>query len=213
MKNVFIVLACLLPWIAVAQQQKKVPKNASLEMLADYMVGSYNSAKQAAADQEFFDVSLEMRRIWTDKKDGSIWIYIEQAITATRNQPYRQRVYQLQKVKKNTFTSTVYELPKPERFIGAYVDVSRFNALTADSLDLRKGCTISVIYQPKEGKFHGTTQAQLCTSTLRGAVYATTEVVIDKEQLYSWDRGWDAMNKQVWGAKKGGYLFEKIASK
>jgi hypothetical protein len=46
---------------------------------------------------------------------------------------------------------------------------------------------------------------------LRGASYATSEVVITDEQLLSWDRGWDANGKQVWGAETGGYIFVKTA--
>jgi hypothetical protein len=44
---------------------------------------------------------------------------------------------------------------------------------------------------------------------MRGATYATSEVVINKQMLESWDRGWDASGKQMWGATKSGYQFVK----
>jgi CpeT protein len=45
---------------------------------------------------------------------------------------------------------------------------------------------------------------------LRGATYATSEVIIKNQQMISWDRGYDSSDRQVWGAEKGGYVFEKI---
>jgi hypothetical protein len=44
---------------------------------------------------------------------------------------------------------------------------------------------------------------------LKGASYATSEVVIYSDKLISWDRGWNDEGKQVWGAQKGGYVFLK----
>jgi hypothetical protein len=53
------------------------------------------------------------------------------------------------------------------------------------------------------------TSEQAATRTLRGAAYATSEVVIEPAILVSWDRGWNAAGEQVWGATKGGYEFVK----
>jgi len=41
---------------------------------------------------------------------------------------------------------------------------------------------------------------------------AHREVVITETQMVSWDRGFDAGGKQVWGAEKGGYVFKKLSS-
>jgi CpeT protein len=48
-----------------------------------------------------------------------------------------------------------------------------------------------------------------CPSNLRGATYATSEVVVQHDKMISWDRGFDSRDKQVWGAEKGGYIFMK----
>ena len=57
--------------------------------------------------------------------------------------------------------------------------------------------------------FSGSTPGKQCLSSLRGATYATSKVTVGKKGIISWDQGWDAMDKQVWGAKKGGYDFVK----
>jgi hypothetical protein len=72
----------------------------------------------------------------------------------------------------------------------------------------RAGCAI---YLRKKSKNHfsGSTPEKECLSSLRGATYATSEVEIKKNLIESWDRGWNAEDKQVWGAEKGPYLFIK----
>ena len=60
-------------------------------------------------------------------------------------------------------------------------------------------------------RLDGRTLGDLCKSTLRGAAYATSVVSIGRAALVSWDRGFDESGKQVWGAVKSGYVFEKIA--
>jgi hypothetical protein len=55
--------------------------------------------------------------------------------------------------------------------------------------------------------FFGSTHGTACTSELRGASYATSEVKIYRDRIVSWDRGYSSDNAQVWGATKGGYVF------
>lgn len=55
----------------------------------------------------------------------------------------------------------------------------------------------------------GATDGKRCSSVLRGASYATSEVSLSKALLRTRDRGFDKDNKQVWGAKKGPYVFAK----
>ena len=37
-------------------------------------------------------------------------------------------------------------------------------------------------------------------------------MILQEQQLTSWDRGWDDAGNQVWGATEQGYRFEKLAS-
>ena len=57
--------------------------------------------------------------------------------------------------------------------------------------------------------FTGSTQGKSCNSELRGATYATSEVIIGNGFIESWDRGFNEKDEQVWGAEKGGYIFER----
>ncbi|MBD3331298.1 hypothetical protein GF356_00490, partial [candidate division GN15 bacterium] len=53
-----------------AQTEKPQPAtptpNITLAQLADWMTGSFSSADQAAEDSAFFDIRLEMSRIWLE---------------------------------------------------------------------------------------------------------------------------------------------------
>jgi len=182
------------------------PQN-DVEVLVDYMCGSFSSKEQAEKDSSYFNIELEMVQIWKDRTDGP-WLYIEQAVAESKDKPYRQRVYQLIKRSDGKIESIVYTIPDPLRFSGDYKKEFPLLRLTPDSLLLREGCDV-VLYRTDYGYFEGGTIDNKCSSYLRDASYATSEVMIDKDKMISCDRGFDENGNQVWGATKGGYIFKK----
>lgn len=173
------------------------------------MCGSFSSAAQAAADSSYFDIRLEMARIWPELS-SAMWLYVEQARADHLDKPYRQRAYRLRYGEEGTLVSEVFTLPSPLRFAGAWKQPEKLAGLTPDSLVARAGCAI-LLRAREDGSFAGSTHERDCPSDLRGAAYATSEVVIDANGMVSWDRGFDAEGKQVWGAEKGGYVFRRVA--
>ncbi len=185
---------------------------AELTVLADWMTGSFSSAQQAAADTSYFDIRLEMIRI--PRKDGRIWLYVEQAAAGKLGtKPYRQRVYRLEAVGDGSFLSHVYTIPgDPLRFAGAYGDPELLASIPLDSLTLLEGCSIELM-STTDGTFSGGTDGRSCGNSWGEATYATSEVTVTPDALRSWDRGYNDAGEQVWGAEKGGYVFEKIANR
>ena len=177
-----------------------------LTRLAGMMQGSFSSQIQAASDSDYFDIRLQMARIWPDRKDG-YWLYVEQAVAVMQQKPYRQRVYHVHRNAVGKLVSEVYTLPKPLRFTGAYINSALLKGITIDSIQIRSGCQIS-LNSTVQG-FSGSTIGNGCTSDLKGASYATSDVAILEDRLVSWDRGFDATGNYAWGAKKGGYVFLK----
>ncbi|NWG27864.1 MAG: chromophore lyase CpcT/CpeT [Ignavibacteriaceae bacterium] len=182
-----------------------------VETLVDYMVGSFSSKEQSEIDSNYFNIELEMIQIWKDRTDGP-WLYIEQAIAESKDKPYRQRVYQLRKRADGKIESLVYTIPDPLRFAGDFKKEFPLLRLTPDSLILKEGCEV-VLFQTDEGHFEGSTIDRNCPSDLRGASYATSKVIIYKDKMISWDRGFDENGNQVWGATTGGYIFKKKFNK
>ena len=196
-----IVLFFLLANTSVFAQSKDLKK------LASWMEGSFNSKLQAEQDSDFFDIRLHIKRIWKDNKEG-VWFYVEQAVATALDKPYRQRVYHLTQKDDTTFESAVYTFPKPLRFAGEWQKENGMPLLSMDSLSTRKGC--SVFLKKKDKKiFEGSTHERDCESDLRGAKYASSKVTVMNDRLLSWDQGFDAEGKQVWGATKGAYIFLK----
>lgn len=184
-----------------------------LDSLVVWMTGSFSSASQAAADSTYRDIRLHMTPIWADltkASPGTHWLYVEQAEASTPEKPYRQRVYRVTTPNQNrSFRSEVFEIPGPERFVGAWKDLGLLKSLTPESLSVRDGCTVYLARG--EGKFYtGGTLGSQCESRLGDAAYATSVVKITPTRIESWDRGLDSQGNQVWGATTGPYLFDRI---
>ena len=184
----------------------------ALQLLTSYLTGSFSSAAQAAEDERFFDIRLETVRIWPERDDG-VWLYVEQAAAPSLDQPYRQRVYRLSVEGPGLYRSRVYTFGDPSRVAGLWRTPAAFEeTLSPRELELREGCAIHLTLEQRgvEQVFVGGTNGTDCESSLQGAAYATSEVVLRPDELLTWDRGYDAGGQQVWGAKAGPYRFERV---
>jgi len=181
-------------------------EDSELDQLVSLMAGSFSSELQSKNDTNYFNISLVMTPIWVDRTDGK-WLYVEQAVASNKDKPYRQRVYHLQHPSKNIFTSDIYTIKNAASFAGLQYDNAKKEKLTFDLIELKDGCTVTLV--KNNGIYQGGTNADKCPSDLRGAKYTTTTITLKNGELYSWDQGFDASGKQVWGATKGGYVFIK----
>ena len=206
MKKSYLLLLVLGVFASCAILPKPSPKVADLDLLVDYMEGSYSSEKQAKKDTSFLHITLDMKRIWETRTDGA-WLYVEQTAAWTPGKPYRQRIYHLEKVDENEFTSTICTMPNPKSFVGGHLNTAMFDTLAFDSVKVMEGCALNLKYA--NGEFAGATEVGACINSWGKAKYATSEVEISRKVLYSWDRGWNEQGEHVWGAVKGGYLFVK----
>lgn len=176
--------------------------------VASLLEGSYSSAEQAMSDPDYRDIRLVMVPIWKDRADGP-WLYVEQAMAGKESEPYRQRVYHLVADKDGAVRSVIYTLPDPKAAVLAWKAAAPLADLEPETLVLRQGCDV-VLSEKPDGSFEGGTVGNSCASDLRGAAYATSTSKLTPAEMVSWDRGYDASGKQVWGAEKGGYVFRKL---
>jgi hypothetical protein len=177
------------------------PAGESLDTLVDWMTGSFGSGRQAASDSAYYDIRLEMVRIWTARTDGA-WLYVEQAVAASTDRPYRQRVYHVTQIENDLFKSEVFAIPEAQDHAGEWRVEEPLADLTPEDLEPRKGCAV-FLRRSATGEFDGSTVGRSCASGLRGAAYATSEVTVGPGRIESWDRGFDEHGVQVWGAEKG----------
>lgn len=189
-----------------APRKPAVP--TAVSRVATLLAGRYSSAEQAKADPDYRDIRLVMVPIWKERADGP-WLYVEQAMAGKESEPYRQRVYHLVADEDGSVRSVVYTLPDPKAAVGAWKAPEPLSGLTPETLVPRRGCDVVLGEQP-DGSFEGGTVGTSCASDLRGAAYATSASKLTVTEMVTWDRGYDASGKQVWGAEKGGYVFRKL---
>jgi|LNFM01.1.fsa_nt_gb CpeT protein len=172
--------------------------------LRQLLIGRFDTAAQATRDMRYFDVTLAVCPV-TVRALGTA-LYVEQALRGRA--PYRQRVYVLTSGADPAVeaASKVYELSDPAGAVGLCdrADVQEF---AVEDLVEREGCTVNMRWGGES--FRGATTGRTCLSTLMGASYATTEITLGETTLDSWDRGYNAEGRQVWGATAGAYRFER----
>ncbi|MFN4907905.1 MAG: chromophore lyase CpcT/CpeT [Bacteroidota bacterium] len=178
--------------------------DVDIDTLAMWLTGSFSSQKHSEIDSAYHNVVLNMQPFWKQRTDG-VWIIVEQAMAATPDAPYRQRVYRVLRVEENMIEIEIYTWKDPKRVVGAWRDVTGLDDLSPSDLVRRRGC--EVYLQRDEVKFLGSTHGTACSSDIRGASYATSEVQISANVISSWDRGFTSAGEQVWGAVKGPYYF------
>ena len=183
-------------------------EDESMNELIEWMTGSFSSSEQAGKNADYNDIEMHMVPIWDGIDENGQYFYIEQAAAESPKEPYRQRVYYLHNVDFDIYASIVYELPEPEKHIGAYTEKEPLSDLSPSDLTEKVGCTVFLEYDGF-ASYSGKTEDKKCPSTMRGATYATSEVSVMRGKILSWDQGWDKLDSQVWGASGGGYIFEK----
>lgn len=202
----FSLLSILCSSCALPSKAPAPGNDPELAKFAGLLTGKYSSAAQAARDTAFFHISLVMTPIWPERKDG-LWLYVEQAMASKPDKPYRQRVYQLTHPSKKEFRSEIYTIRNAKEVVGLHSEQDKMQLLHPDSIELKDGC--AVVLSLKNGIYKGGTQGSSCPSDLRGAKYATSIITLKEGEMVSWDQGFDAKGKQVWGSTKGGYVFVK----
>ncbi len=206
MNRIFLVLSFVLLTVSCKNKEDQPKVDTELFELFSLMQGSFNSEAQAKADSTYYNISLHMYPIWKEKGN---FLYVEQALNSKQNKPYRQRVYEVTRLNDSVISSAIYNLPADSLWIGKWKTPLAFDSISKADLSIRKGCKV-LLKQLGKNHYKGETGNKTCESTLYGSRYATSEVEIKKGQIISWDRGFDAEDKHIWGAEKGGYIFNQI---
>jgi hypothetical protein len=188
------------------ETKAEVKEDTELKELFTLMQGSFDSAIQAEVDSTYYNISLHMYPIWEDKGN---FLYVEQALTSTPNEPYRQRIYEVKRASDSSFSSAIYKLDSDSLWIGKWKNPKAFDSIALNDIALKEGCEV-ILKRIAPKQFIGKTGDDTCISTMRGASYARSEVEILEDKIISWDRGFDSDGNYVWGAEKSGYIFNKI---
>lgn len=207
-------LAAALPLVALLVSAVTLPAPAAeppsaVEEVAGLLTGTFDSKTQADADPKGFRaVRLVSVRVPKSRLgNGSPVLYLEQALVATPNKPYRQRFYRVEETADGGVLSRVFEPKDPIVVSGKWRDPSDLALYGPGDVVERIGCAVRLKRTP-EG-WSGGTEGTNCPSALSGARYAESDVRLSPGRMETWDRGFDVDDRQVWGSEKGPYVFER----
>ena len=180
--------------------------NTQIEAVANHLEGIMSTTAQAENDPNFVGVQMTTCRISiTEPEPDSIYLYQEQALTASLNEPYRQRFLQITLGENNRIHSRTFKPENTSELTGLCHQPER--TLTDIALG-EQSCIISL--RPAAiGGFVGSTPTEGCTANGRGATSITYFVVLHGRGMDTWDRGFDAAGNQVWGAQDTPYQYRR----
>lgn len=169
--------------------------------------GDFDSSEQASVDRAFFPVSLRSCEAIVEGL-GERVLYVEQAMMDGLDRPYRQRIYSVEEA-EGRVVSRVFAMDDSlnRALIGA-CDDDTAPVIQLRDIEERKGCGVWLTAD-QDGVYRGGTEGQDCESSLGGARYATSKVVLYEGAIESWDQGWASADEQVWGAVSGPYIFKR----
>ena len=151
-----------------------------------------------------------MQRPDTNTNPNSIFLYQEQAVQENLKKPYRQRLLEVSPIASTqSIRSLAFKPSNPEAWVNFCDKALESRIILLKDLN-KEVC--SLFLQRSGDVYTGFTPPNGCPSNVRGAVRVTNRVILQKSGMQTWDRGYDANGKQVWGAKEEPYQFERISS-
>jgi len=200
----FIILLC---FIISCETKKK--QDVRLQDFVTAISGKFSSQEQVNKEPSYSAVIFSNTRIW--KERPGYWLYQELYDPEKNNSVYYQRIINVKRVDSVIISSSSYIIPDQKKYKNAWKNPQVLDHLTKDSLSIRNGCDVH--FKNKVSSiYHGKTKKGTCLSNFSEKIsYTTSDIVISKNKISSWDRGYDSNGKQVWGKIQGPYIFVRIS--
>lgn len=182
--------------------------------LAQWLAGEFDNQAQAF-EQPIWFVHLRLwHRPLPFKLNGNLALFAEQANALYLNNPYRQRVVELQPIANSAqIRAQYYALQKPDRFRGAGANLQLLKSLSVNDLELLPGCVLTVTQQGEQFRAEPEPGARCCFQYEGQTRQVVLGFEVSAEQFWSYDRGVDPETGQsLWGATMGAYAYHKRSS-
>ncbi len=194
-----------------------MPHSPELITLASYLAGEFTNREQALAEPAWY-VHLHL---WHRPVEGlfseGITFFAEQANILKPDQPYRQRLLQLQEIAHDPLKIQVqyYKIFTPTDFRGAGANPALLDNLTPEQVELLPDGVLQVaIAQPNYPDYSFIampTSDRPCSFSYDNKTYQVQlGFAASLGQFLSYDKGIDpTTSKAIWGAILGAYRFTK----
>jgi hypothetical protein len=193
--------------IAALQEAQRIQR--SLDLLASYLVGTWDSVAQPARYGYAPPTRLRFVRMWPERA-GEYWFYMQYENPADESEVRRQRVLRFVR-DGSTLHALTYRLPAPEAYAGEWRKEHPFASLSPASLREDEACRMLWVFM-MDVAFGGGTEGSNCRGDRPEVTHERTEFEISSGSMRTSIRGMDAAGAQVDGPE-GSSLFHKLPPK
>jgi hypothetical protein len=209
-----LLLLCLtiVPAHAGARELAEVASvDRQTEEVVDRLVGVMDTSAQAASNSKVANVRMTTCRVNVTnalpQDAAAIFLYQEQGLAQNLDKPYRQRFL---RIAPSRYSQSVESLSFRPIELATWVGFCNQpdSARVVQRREL--GQPVCSVFLRKAGTAYvGSTPIDGCPAKVRGAVRITNRVILHETGMDTWDRGFDAEGKQVWGAESDSYQFRR----
>ena len=165
-----------------------------------------DTTAQAARNPRYVGVTLTTCPIQVAGQEG-VYIYQEQTLVEAPDSPYRQRFLQIALSADATrVESRSFKPAMPDAWVG----LCQRAEPTVDPEALGNLVCVVALRPSSLGGYVGSTPSEGCPVNLQGAVRLTNTIVLHKDGMDTWDRGYDDQGVQVWGARAEPYRYRWV---
>ncbi len=197
-----------------------IPLEQHVRQVAAYLTGAMEaSAPSSSKPGQRVTVRMVTCEIPLPSPGTTVLLYQEQALTDELTQPYRQRFLEISASPySQTVRSRSYKPISPSQWINFCNQSGGDRTRQVSRLNGNWGTPVCTVFlKPNHSNdlgdiYLGNTPADGCPAKVRGAVRITNHIRLHRTGMETWDRGFDAQGKQVWGAKVESYQFHKVAT-
>ena len=183
-----------------------------VKAVASRLEGAMDTSAQSLANVKAPNVRMTTCRVSlttteAEWQHNSIFLYQEQALTKDLTSSYRQRFLQ---ISPSAYSQSVRSLSFKPATPTAWINfcAKPEGDRTIQLRDLGTA-VCSVFLKPSGDAYVGNTPADGCPAKIRGAVRIKNHIVLRTIGMDTWDRGFDAAGRQVWGATAESYQFRR----
>lgn len=176
------------------------------DAVASRLEGVMTTSVHLKDDTPAIEVKMTTCRVTVPQSQDSVFLYQEQGIVGSLDQPYRQRFLEIAASDEidNVVYSRSYKPDSLEQWINFCSSANK--TVSKSSLG---GLVCTVTLKPFLSIYSGTTPPEGCPAAVRGAVTITNRIILHQDGMDTWDRGFDEAGNQVWGAEDKAYEFRK----
>ncbi|HIK13703.1 MAG TPA: chromophore lyase CpcT/CpeT [Leptolyngbyaceae cyanobacterium M33_DOE_097] len=189
----------------------ELPLDQQAQEVVQRLTGKMDTTRQAASNPKVAKVQMTTCLLQQPEANQSRFLlYQEQALLEDLSKPYRQRFLEISPQPfSQTVRSRAFKPTNPTAFVN-FCDRPLVQRVFSPQ-DL--GEAVCSVFLKRVGEdYVGVTPVTGCPANVRGAVRITNQITLRKDEMDTWDRGFDAKGKQVWGAQSEAYQFRRTVT-